>query len=114
MRVNWTDGAVLTVAIGPLGGGVSRIASALLDLTDDRSFLSESHRDLVEMLPNLSIHPKQPPGQGWIRVGGGGASCELHVLLRPLPAGTDLVLGQCAMELLAAAAGPVEENGPVE
>lgn len=103
VKVNWTDGAVLTVAIGPLGGGITRIASARLELTDDRSFLAEAHRDLVEMLPNLSIYPDQPPGQGWIWAGVGGASCELHVLLCPLPPGTDLVLGQCAKELLAAA-----------
>jgi len=105
MELNWTDGAVLTVVIGAPGGGITRIASARLDLTDDRSFLAAAHRDLVEMLPNLSIHPEQPPGQGWIRVGVGGASCELHVLLRPLPPGTDLVLGQCAKELLAAGDG---------
>ena len=102
-KVNWTDGTVLTVSIAPLGGGVARIGSAQVDLSDDRSFLSEIHRDLVEMLPNLSVHPGQPPGQGWIRAGIGGASSELHVLLRRLPPGTDLVLGRRAMELLAAA-----------
>jgi len=89
-KVNWTDGTVLTVSIAPLGGGVARIGSAQVDLSDDRSFLSE-------------IHPGQPPGQGWIRAGIGGASSELHVLLRRLPPGTDLVLGRRAMELLAAA-----------
>ena len=100
-KVNWADGAVLTASIAPLDGGVARIGSALVDLADDRSFLSEIHRDLVEMLPNLSVHPGQPPGQGWIRVGIGGASSELHVLLRLLPSGTDLILGLRAMELLA-------------
>jgi hypothetical protein len=104
VKANWSDGAALTVAIGPRGGsGITRIASALLDLADDRSFLSEAHRDLVEMVPNLSVHPEQPPDQGWIRVGTSGGFSELHVLLRPLPPGIDLMLGQCAMELLAAA-----------
>ncbi len=102
VKPNWSDGAVLTVVIGPLDGGVTRIASARLALTDDRSFLAEAHRDLVEMLPNLSINPGQVPGHGWIRVGVGAASRELNVLLRPLPVGIDLVLGQCAKELLTA------------
>ena len=110
MKVNWTVGATVTVAIGPLGDGVGRIATARLDLTDDRSFLSDAHRDLVETLPNLSIHPEQPPGQGWIRVGAGGVSCELHVLLRALPPSIDLILGQCAAERLSTAVSP---NPPV-
>jgi hypothetical protein len=115
VRVNWANGTALTMAIGPLGDGIARIASAVLDLTDDRTFLSERHRDLVEMLPNLSIHAEQAPTQGWIRVGVGGASCELHVLLRPLPLGTDLVLGRCATELLAAAAVRLmERDGAAE
>ena len=104
-KVNWTDGAILTVSIASLDGGFARIGSAQVALSDDRSFLGEIHRDLVEMLPNLSVHPGQPPGQGWIRVGIGGAFSELHVLLRQLPPGTDLILGQRAVELLSAAAG---------
>jgi hypothetical protein len=102
------------MAIGPLGDGIVRIASAFLDLTDDRTFLSApsgSGRDAAQ--------PVDPCGAGAdprrIRAGVGGASCELHVLLRPLPVGTDLVLGQCAMELLAAAtARLMEQDGAAE
>jgi len=102
VKVDWTDGAIVTVAIASFGGGGgARIGTAQVDLTDDRSYLSEAHRDLVEMLPNLSVNPDQLPDQGWIRVGAGDGACELHVLLRPLPPKSDLVLGRCAVELLA-------------
>lgn len=98
---NWTDGAVLTVSIDRLAGGAARAGSARVDLSDDRSFLSEAHRDLVDMLPNLSVHPDQTPDQGWIRIGIDGIEIELHVLLRALPPATDLVLGVCAADLFA-------------
>jgi len=48
-------------------------------------------------------------GQGWIRIGIGAASCELHVVLKRLPSSTDLVLGQCAAELLTAAVGDASD-----
>ncbi len=103
MKVDWTDGATVTVVIGMRGAGFTRIVSARLDLADDRSFLADRHRDLVETLPNLSIHPGQPPNQGWISVGvGGGGATELHVLLQPLAASVDLILGRCAVEILSA------------
>ena len=103
-KLSWTDGAAATVAIGARGASLTRIVSARVDLTDDRSFLDERHRDLVETLPNLSGDPDHAPAQGWIQAGTGAGSCELHVLLRSLPPGVDLVLGRCAVELLSAAA----------
>ena len=109
VKVNWADGAVLTVTIDTIGRSAKRTLSARFDLSDDRSFLSVKHRDLVERLPNLSIHPGQPTGQGWIRVGIGAASCELHVVLKRLPSSTDLVLGQCAAELLTTAIGDASD-----
>lgn len=106
-KVNWADGTVLTVTIGRVGRTVVRTLSARFDLTDDRSFLSDAHRDLVDALPNLSIHPGQPAAQGWIRVGIGAAAREIHVVLKPLPPPTGLVLGQCAAEMLSAAADDI-------
>lgn len=108
-KVNWADGTVLTVTIGPVASPVARTLSARFDLTDDRSFLSEAHRDFVDALPNLSIHPGLPAAQGWIRVGIGAAARELHVVLKPLPPPIGLVLGQCAAELLSAAADDIAD-----
>jgi hypothetical protein len=111
VKVSWADGTILTVTIGAIGRPATRTLSARVDLTDDRSFLSDAHRDLVDALPTLSIHPGQPAGQGRIRVGVGAAACEIHVVLKPLPLPTGLVLGQCAAELLSAAAGDIAGPG---
>jgi hypothetical protein len=105
-KVEWTDGTALMATISPIGRVTPRTIQVLLDLSDDRSFLSERHRDLIEQLPNLSIHPGQPTGQGWVRLGAGAGSREIHVVLRFLPAGLDLVLGQCAAEFFGAPARP--------
>jgi hypothetical protein len=105
VEISWADGTILTATIGAIGRPATRTLSARLDLTDDRSYLSDAHRDLVDMLPNLSIHPGQPASHGWIRVGVGAAACEIHVVLQTAPPAAELVLGLCAVELLTAATG---------
>lgn len=81
-----------------------RTLCAQVDLSDDRSFLSIRHRDLVDLVPDLSIARSEAAGQGWIWVGGEQTSCEIHVVLEALPSALDLILGRCALELIDVAA----------
>lgn len=89
-----------------------RMLSARVDLSDDRSFLSIRHRDLVDLVPDLAIGRGAAMGQGWIWVGAEQTSCEIHVVLGDLPSAIDLVLGRCALELIdiAGAGGPYSDR----
>ncbi|WP_189048836.1 hypothetical protein [Aliidongia dinghuensis] len=104
-----TDGQFLTLAASRFAtaghrtdGGVRKLY-ARVDLSDDRSFLSSNHRDLVDIVPGLSIH-RDAAGQGWVWIGANQSCCEIHVVLERLPPSIDLILGRCALELIQAAA----------
>ncbi len=116
-----TDGQFVTLTAGQFAAavrrpdGAHRKLLARVDLSDDRSFLSERHRDLVDMVPGLSVRRGELAGQGWIWVATDQSSCEIHIVLARLPASIDLMLGRCALELIDSASGTgacVRVDGP--
>jgi len=111
MKLIPVDGQYLTLAAGRCTGNLwltawrgSRRAGrplfARVDLSDDRSFLANRYRGLVELMPDLSIPRRSGAGQGSIRIGVEQSACEIHVVLAPLPVSIDLILGRCALELM--------------
>lgn len=105
MKATLGDGQFLMLIAGRFAAArrtdvSGRMLSARVDLSDDRSFLSIRHRDLVDLVPDLAIDRRAAMGQGWIWVGAEQTSCEIHVVLGDLPSAIDLVLGRCALELI--------------
>jgi hypothetical protein len=105
-----TDGQFVTLRVGQFAAAVRRSDDAgrkllaRVDLSDDRSFLSERHRDLVDMVAGLSVRRGEMAGQGWVWIAADHSVCEIHVVLARLPPSIDLMLGRCALELVGAAA----------
>ena len=76
---------------------------ARVDLSDDRSFVSSRYRGLVALAPKPSNYLWEGTRQGWIRIGLEQWACEIHVVLDCLSPSIDLILGRCALDLVAAA-----------